>query len=235
MAVNRSGSIKVQGLKELRAELKTLEDPKALEDELKDVHYRIAVKIETGASPRLKRIKGGMGAAAENTLSARKSVTGAQIELGGADVPWAQGVEFGAKNNLRRIVKNTRKYRGITLANGRKKNIREGGRATIVRDEEDLDDVIGRIREQTIDFSRRNTKKRFRGGAAFQVDAATYAGGRRAGQTIVMRGWNQFLPWRGIGENAGYAIFPTIRDNQENIRKMYEEEVGSITRRAFPD
>ena len=50
-----------------------------------------------------------------------------------------------------------------------------------------------------------------------------------------MRGWNQFLPWRGIGENAGYAIFPTIRDNQENIRKMYEDEVGSITRRAFPD
>ena len=80
MAVNRSGSIKVQGLKELRAELKTLEDPKALEDELKDVHYRIAVKIETGAGPRLARIKGGMGAAAENTLSARKSVTGAQIE-----------------------------------------------------------------------------------------------------------------------------------------------------------
>lgn len=235
MAVNRSGSIKVQGLKELRAELKTLEDQKALEDELKDVHYRIAVKIETGAGPRLARIKGEMGARAEDTLSARKSVTGAQISLGAADVPWAQGIEFGAKRNLRRIIKNTRKYRGITLANGRGKNIREGGRATIVRDEEDLDAVIGRIREQTIDFSRRNTKKRFRGGAAFGVDAATYAGGRRAGQNIVMRGWNQFLPWRGIGENAGYAIFPTIRDNQENIRQMYEDEVGSITRRAFPD
>lgn len=235
MAVNRSGSIKVRGLKELRAELRTLEDQKALEDELKDVHYRIAVKIETGAGPRLARIKGGMGAAAENTLSARKSVTGAQIELGSADVPWAQGIEFGAKNNLRRIIKNTRKYRGITLANGRGKNIREGGRATIVRDEEDLDDVIGRIRSQSIDVSRKNTAKKFRGMGAFGVDAATYAGGRRAGQNIVMRGWNQFLPWRGIGENAGYAIFPTIRNNQENIRQMYEDEVGSITRRAFPD
>jgi hypothetical protein len=70
---------------------------------------------------------------------------------------------------------------------------------------------------------------------AFGVDAATYSTGRRAGQNIVIRGWNQFLPWRGIGEGAGYAIFPTIRDSQDEIARMYEEEVGRITARAFPD
>jgi hypothetical protein len=234
VATNRSGSIKIRGLKELRAELKELENAKEFETELKDVHHRIALMIEAKASPKLARIKGGMGSAAAGTLSARRSVTGAQVSLGGGDVPWALGVEFGAKQNLRRIVKNTRKYRGVDLNVG-KRRIREGGRATIVRDDEDLDQVLGRIRSQTIDFSRKNTAKRFRGMGAFGVDAATYSTGRRAGQNIVIRGWNQFLPWRGIGEGAGYAIFPTIRDSQDEIARMYEEEVGRITARAFPD
>lgn len=235
MAVNRSGSITIRGMRDLQAELKALEDGKQFEDELKVAHWRIALLVETRARPRIAAQKGNMGVMAAGTLSARKNATGAQIALGAADVPWAQGIEFGAKRNLRRIVKNTRKYRGITLANGKGKNIREGGRATIVRDGEDLDAVIGRIRSQTIDFSRRNTAKRFRGASAFGVDAATYGGGRRAGQNIVMRGWNQFLPWRGIGESAGYAIFPTIRESQVEIVELYLDEIGSITRRAFPD
>jgi len=235
VATNRSGSIRIRGIKELREQLKTLEDPKELEGELKDAHHRIALKVKNAAEPRLASKQGQMGVDAAKTLEARRTIAGAQISLGAEDVPWAQGVEFGAKRNLRRIIKNTRRYRGITLANGKGKNIREGGRATIVRDEEDLDSVIGRIREQTIDFSRRNTKKRFRGESAFGVDVASYAKGRRAGQNIVMRGWNQFLPWRGIGENAGYAIFPTIRDKQDEIRQTYEDEVGVITSKAFPD
>lgn len=235
MAVNRGGSITIRGMRDLRAELKALENGKEFEEELKVAHWRIALLVETKARPRIAAQKGQMGAMAADTLSARKSVTGAQISLGAADVPWAQGIEFGAKRNLRRIIKNTRKYRGITLANGRGKNIREGGRATIVRDEEDLDAVIGRIRSQSIDFSRKNTAKKFRGMGAFGVDAATYAGGRRAGQNIVMRGWNQFLPWRGIGENAGYAIYPSIRESQAQILEVYLDEIGSITRRAFPD
>ena len=234
MATNRSGSIKVRGLRELRAELKTLEDSKEFEDELKDVHYRIAVMVEAKASPKLASIKGGMGPAAAGTLSSRKSVTGAQISLGAANTPWALGVEFGAKQNLRRIVKNTRKYRGVDLNVG-KRRIREGGRATIVRDGEDIDQVLGRIRSQTIDFSRKNTSKRFRGMGAFGVDAATFSKGARAGQNIIIRGWNQFLPWRGVGPDAGYAIFPTIRDSQDEIARMYEEEVGQITAKAFPD
>lgn len=234
MAVNRSGSIRVRGLKELRAELRTLDDPKEFESELKDVHHRIALMIETQASPKLARIKGGMGSAAAGTLSARRSVTGAQVSLGGGDVPWALGVEFGAKQNLRRIVKNTRRYRGVDLNVG-KRRLREGGRATLIRDDEDIDAVIGRIRSQTIDFSRKNTAKRFRGMGAFGVDVATFGSGRRAGQNIVIRGWNQFLPWRGIGEGAGYAIFPTIRENQQEIARMYEDEVSRITAAAFPD
>lgn len=234
MAVNRSGSIRIRGLKELRSELRELENSKEFEDRLKDVHLRIAMLVESGARPKLAGIKGGMGSSAAATLSARKSVTGAQISLGGGDTPWAQGVEFGAKQNLRRVVKNTRRYRGVSLNVGQRR-IREGGRATLVRDDEDLDQVLGRIRSQTIDFSRKNTAKRFRGMGAFGVDAATYSKGRRAGQSIIIRGWNQFLPWRGIGEGAGYAIFPTIRANQTAIREMYEREVDQITRDAFPD
>jgi hypothetical protein len=235
VAVNRGGSITIRGMKDFRAELKKVEDSGQFEEELKVAHWRIALIVEAKARPRIAAQKGAMGTAAAGTLSARKSITGAQISLGSADVPWAQGIEFGAKRNLRRIVKNTRRYRGITLQNGSGRNIREGGRATIVRDDEDLDEVLGRVRSQTIDFSRKNTAKKFRGVGAFGVDAATYTKGRRAGQNIVVRGWNQFLPWRGIGPNAGYGVYPAIRESQDTIVEIYVDEVGSITRRAFPD
>ena len=158
MAVNRSGSIRIRGISELRKELKKLDDPKQFEDRLKDAHHKIALLVESGARPKLASLKGGMGSRAADTLTARRTVIGARIALGAAGTPWAQGIEFGAKRNLRRVV----------------------GDKTI-------------------------------------------------------RGWNQFLPWRGIGEGAGYAIFPTIRQNQTQIREMYEAEVGRITADAFPD
>ena len=48
-------------------------------------------------------------------------------------------------------------------------------------------------------------------------------------------GWNQFREWRGNGTSAGYAIFPTIRENTPLIVRLYEDEVGRITAAAFPD
>lgn len=234
MAVNRAGSIRIRGLKELRKELGELDDAKEFERQLKDVHHRIALKVTTEARPKLANIKGKMGSTAAATLNARKTVAGSSVSLGDASAPWALGVEFGAKWNVLRVVKNTRRLREVKVGK-RTKMVNIGGRATTVYNRDDLDAVIGRIREQTVTFDRRNTKKGFRGQGAFAVDVATFAKGARSGQTIKMRGWNQFLIWRGNDENAGYAIYPTIKANQTEIKNMYEDEVGKITRAAFPD
>lgn len=50
-----------------------------------------------------------------------------------------------------------------------------------------------------------------------------------------MLGWNQFQEWRGAGDGAGYAIFPTIRDNRERIMAAYMDEIDRLVRPAFPD
>ena len=51
----------------------------------------------------------------------------------------------------------------------------------------------------------------------------------------IRQGWNQFRDWRGNGTSAGYALFPTIRENTQLIIRLYEEEVGRISAAAFPD
>lgn len=63
-----------------------------------------------------------------------------------------------------------------------------------------------------------------------------------AGQNIArqtsrgsVRGWNQFRPWRGSGPDAGYWLFPTIRQDTPQIIEMYLKMIDELTRRAFPD
>jgi hypothetical protein len=51
----------------------------------------------------------------------------------------------------------------------------------------------------------------------------------------VVRGWNQFKAWRGSGADAGYALYPGIRDSTERIVEVYGDEVMKITRDAFPE
>lgn len=57
---------------------------------------------------------------------------------------------------------------------------------------------------------------------------------RRAG-TRTISGWNQFDAWRGNGDSAGYAVFPTIRDSTEEILDRYGDEIERILADAFPD
>jgi hypothetical protein len=52
-------------------------------------------------------------------------------------------------------------------------------------------------------------------------------------RTIV--GWRQFQPWRGSGRGAGYALYPTIRDNEPKIVDTYGDMIDQIMRDAFPD
>ena len=50
------------------------------------------------------------------------------------------------------------------------------------------------------------------------------------------RGYRQFLPWKKPGGgNTGYFLFPTMREESDNIREMYGQELDKIMRDVFPD
>jgi hypothetical protein len=207
MPVHSGGALRVRGLAELTKELGELDDAAAFEDQLKTANEYIAELIIDKAEPRMRAL-GGMGARAAKTLTARRTGKSAQLSLGGPDAPFAGGVEFGAHRNLRRIIKNT------------------GARPTIVRSKEAIGRVIRNVEKTSIEAgSRKQSYKQFRGrGDVIQVKAVR-----------VVIGWNQFRPWRGNGPNAGYALFPAMRENAAEIIAIYEKEVGEITRAAFPD
>lgn len=44
----------------------------------------------------------------------------------------------------------------------------------------------------------------------------------------------QFDPWRGSGDDAGYALFPTIRSQRDRIVDEYLKAVDQAMRGAFP-
>lgn len=47
---------------------------------------------------------------------------------------------------------------------------------------------------------------------------AEFGGGRR-------RTTRQFAPWRGNGEGAGYFLFPTVRDMEDEVLERYGDAV----------
>lgn len=61
------------------------------------------------------------------------------------------------------------------------------------------------------------------------ADAVTRLADRR------VRGWNQFRPWRGNGEDAGYWLWPAIRAHTDDIVDTYGDAIEKITSKAFPD
>ena len=49
------------------------------------------------------------------------------------------------------------------------------------------------------------------------------------------QGYNQFQEWRGNGSDAGYFLYPAIRDLSEPIVNIYGDYLEQITKKAFPD
>lgn len=153
---NRSESISVRGLTELRKELAKLEDGPALTAQLKDANVKTATFVVNRAAPLLATY--GRQANKVN-LRANRLASAARVSMTGL---FPEGLEFGAHQNVQRLVK--RKSGSYTRA-----------------------------------------------------------------------GWNHFRPWKGNSDDTGYIIFPTIRNNTQQIVDLYEEEVGRITADAFPD
>ena len=50
-----------------------------------------------------------------------------------------------------------------------------------------------------------------------------------------IRGWNQFRPWRGNKEGAGYWFFPAVRQATPEIVDLYGDRVVKLAQKAFPD
>lgn len=47
--------------------------------------------------------------------------------------------------------------------------------------------------------------------------------------------FRQFKPWRGSGEDAGYALYPAIRAKNAQVVDKFGDMLADLTRRAFPD
>lgn len=49
--------------------------------------------------------------------------------------------------------------------------------------------------------------------------------------------YTQFDAWRGSGADAGYALYPTIRQlgRSGELADTYEDEIEPVLREAFPD
>jgi hypothetical protein len=130
-------AVRVEGLAELRKELKRLDLSKDLGQANRKVAQLVVDAAQGRASTRLER-------AAARSLSASSSTVGARVGLGGPRTPFAAGAEFGSK--------------------------------------------------------------RFR----------------------------QFQAWRGNGQQAGYFLYPAIRENTPRIVEVYGDEIDRVTRKAFP-
>ncbi len=193
---------KVVGLSELRRELKALED-KGFIEQLKDANEAAAEIVAVEARGNFRAL-GGVGALVAKTVTAGRVQNRAQVKFGDSDTPFAGGVEFGAEHNILRLRKNT------------------GGRATMVRNEKQVDKVIGRVQAQTVAANGKGSVAKRLGGTQVQVI------GR-------VRGWNQFKPWKGNGANAGYALYPAIRSKIGEVVETYGDAIEKITKKAFPD
>lgn len=63
------------------------------------------------------------------------------------------------------------------------------------------------------------------GPSAPWAPGAEFGGGRRPTT-------RQFQPWRGNGPGAGYFVYPTIRDNEEQIVESYYDGLADVLREA---
>jgi len=207
LAANKTFQANVEGAKELRQVLKDLGD-RALLRELRDNNIQIALMIVERARQLADAGRERKVASAMRTVNSANQVSIRLPQM--IDVSDKRGLrqvglgtEFGAYRNRRRLVKNT------------------GGRRTIVRDDEDLATVIRRVENQTI------MRDRFGGSTTMPKRSRKY-GTEQVRVTKVIRGWNGFKPWKGNDRNAGYFMFPAIRDKRDEAIELYLDKVNEI-------
>jgi len=73
-------------------------------------------------------------------------------------------------------------------------------------------------------------------GAAVRIGGGSSVGGLVAlGNEFGALRYKQFPPWRGNGEEAGYALWPSIRENRDRVVEVYGDAIERLAAAAFPD
>lgn len=78
---------------------------------------------------------------------------------------------------------------------------------------------------------RFTNKRGFEHGAEFGAGRNRQRSTRRG----MVTGWNQFKPWRGNKADAGYFLFPAIRDLDSKTINEYNERLREIVAYMFPN
>lgn len=209
------GEIRIDGLREFRRGLaeftKDPEGKKQLQKGNANVADLVIAKSQQLADGKIQ-----VKAAA--TLKPAKRTDGVYVIGGSRDIPYFGGANFGAYNDVLRVLKASRMYKG------------QRGRATMVRKEEEwrVDKIVRKIEQQYVSASGKTITRREgrEGGLRIQV-ARTGAGSVRT-----MRGWNQFKPWR---KDQDYMLYRAIKNNIDEIVALYFKELDRLTKQAFPD
>jgi len=203
--------VKVQGLSEFTRAVKNAADSGASVQALKKANERVAEEVIKGARARAAA-QGKMAKRAAESMQPSSRANGVYVIGGGPKYPFFGGANFGAYRDEKRLIK-ARNMRG------------RRGRATIVRRGENVDKVAKRVEQQYVSRSGKTVTKKEGG---FQVKLErTGQGGYK-----VVRGWNQFRPWK---KRHDYFLYQSVSDNQRDIEKIYLRAMEEVTKQAFPN
>lgn len=65
-------------------------------------------------------------------------------------------------------------------------------------------------------------------GAEFGADRNMRRLARPGGKVTTVVGWQQFEPWRGSSNAAGYALYPAIRENTDEIVTRFTDVIQKL-------
>lgn len=69
----------------------------------------------------------------------------------------------------------------------------------------------------------------------YGAEFGSYQDKPRRRTTGTYRGFKQFKPWRGSGENAGWFLYPAIRASTDDVVDLYGDRLDELVAKAFPD
>lgn len=211
--VMRAAGLETHGLRELVRALRDTSDKEMLDGIIEAnvaAAELVAQRARSNASTSMERQTAAQ-------LRPSRTAAYAQLRLGGT--PFALGAEFGAHRNLRRLIKAPATRVRSTKTGDRIETIRS--RATIVRDGQSAARVARRVEAQYVDRRGRNVGRRA-GGQQVKVERTA------AGAVKTIRGWNQFKPWRGNGDDAGYFLWPAIRQSRDQLLTSYADAIDRL-------
>lgn len=210
------GAIQVLGLTDFIKDIRKASDKNAADALIREANERVA-KVVIRMAQSLANTKQERRAA--GSLETSSNLQQVKVTMGGNDVPYAGGANFGSYTDLRRLIKAPNQR-------GRR------SRATTVRSGESILKVATNVERQFVSRSGR-TVSRFEGGSQVKL-ARTASGGLR-----VIRGWNQFrakgqspTEWK---KGKDQFLYRAVTMTQAQISESYQQFIDKMTGDAFPD